>query len=699
LSICWCPGDRHQHIYKEEYGNAVPSRRIRALIVLAIAAVLAAAGMGFLPTGAQPTPPEFAAGPSNATVTIFGRAGSFGALGDTTASGQSLALRPVRGWSIPAGFSLGTPVLASDGSLIMPADSQDVDLANPTARALAFATYDPAGSAFDLVTIDRTSTGLAPSIADLEPIGHEVAFSVEAAPSAATDVRWPAFGVLSKVDGRWQVAAGPGWRNAWTAADLGLDAGGFGAMVRLPASNDVLLVRSFGDGRPGAELVTVRLTGPDGAGRLHAGLVGQFTYDTGALSVRAGHIAADPTGSRGAERFAISWTPYNQGLPEGVFDPPVLQEFTYDADHGSLSVASAPMVPAGELTGPNRLGYGAVHYDRLGDLWAARLLLFGAGDLGVFTQERCPVVPGRPVAAYRTRTADRMTWGATCDPDYDVGQARSLQSAVGIAEDPVTGNLAQVSLLGHLMTMQVARDGDKLGLQIGNLVDIGSILLPRIAGQWLDEMPGPVDGGHRLWIVVRQKQVPPVKAVPQAPVMDQWLVAVDIADTFAPSPVDVSGTPGDDTIVQAERTMNFGTSESTFLRTNVYVDSDTFVAPCLTYPNTSGCGYDGTPGAGFVLNASHGLGHQYGPVDYRIRVHTAGNYRVGFRAFTFGTATFDLIVGDRSYRMSFGTKSGLSMIWLSQLVHLDAGEQTVRLETPAGAGGGWVLNSFVLRRA
>jgi hypothetical protein len=39
------------------------------------------------------------------------------------------------------------------------------------------------------------------------------------------------------------------------------------------------------------------------------------------------------------------------------------------------------------------------------------------------------------------------------------------------------------------------------------------------------------------------------------------------------------------------------------------------------------------------------------------------------------------------------------MVWLAQPVRLPAGEQTIRLVSVPGSKGGWVLNSFVLRRA
>ena len=176
--------------------------------------------------------------------------------------------------------------------------------------------------------------------------------------------------------------------------------------------------------------------------------------------------------------------------------------------------------------------------------------------------------------------------------------------------------------------------------------------------------------------------------------------AIAIASRFAPDPVEISDVPGQDTVVQAERTLNFGTHQVEQRDRPVIVDSETFVAGCAAaFPVNVSCGYDGVPGAGFQLTASHFLGHTVDPMDYRVRVATAGNYRVGLRAYTFNAVQLDLIAGDRSYRFSFDKTGDVAVIWLNQLVRLEAGEQTIRLVSAPGNVGGWVLNSFVLRRA
>jgi hypothetical protein len=679
----------------------VPSRRVTALIVFAIAAVLVATGIGWIPVRVAPTPPSPSTGPAHATVTIVGRPDSFGALGGSTASGQSLALRPVPGWSIPAGYALGTPTLASDGTLLMPLVTQALDLYQPTGRALGVATYRPADNTFATTTIDESRTGLAPSVADLAPVGDAVAFSVAAAP-AAPDVPWPVFGILSKVDGGWRVASGNGWRNAWTAADLGLDGGALSMMVRLPGSGDLAIMRTFLDGRPGAELVTVRVAGPDAGGRFSASVVARSRYDTGTVVVLPEHMAADPTRRRGDELFGVTFGPRG-ALVEGGSEPPVLQEFGYDADQGTLRLASAPLIPGGAEDDGDLYGFAAIHYDRHGVLWAARNLVFHAWDIAVYTRPRCAPVDGRAVTNYRSPAPQRNSWGMTCPPAYDILQGRGLNPVNTIVEDGATGDLALLTLGGQLMTMRPGVDGAKLALQIGNVMDIDSTLLPRLDGGdpiWSDEYAGAVDDAHRAWMVVRQKLGTGMKPVPDAPVLDQWLVAVELPDAFAPDPVEISDVPGQDTVVQAERTLNFGTHQFEQSGRPVIVDSETFVQGCAAaFPVNVSCGYDGVPGAGFKLSASHFLGHTVDPMDYRVHVPTAGNYRVGLRAYTFKAVQLDLVAGDRSYRVSFDKSGDFAVIWLNQLVRLEAGEQTIRLASAPGNAGGWVLNSFVLRRA
>jgi hypothetical protein len=348
-------------------------------------------------------------------------------------------------------------------------------------------------------------------------------------------------------------------------------------------------------------------------------------------------------------------------------------------------------------------GFGAIHYDRHGALWAARNLVFRAGDIAVYTGPRCGPVGGRAVANYRSPAPKRNSWGMTCPPSYDIAQGRGLNPANTIVEDGATGDLALLTLGGQLMTMRAGIDGARLDLRIGNLIDIGSGLLPKLDGGgviWSDEYLGAVDDAHRAWMVVRQKLLTEIKPVPEAPVLDQWLVAVDLPDSFAPDPVEISDVPGQDTVVQAERTLNFGTHQVEQRDRPVIVDSETFVVGCAAaFPVNVSCGYDGVPGAGFQLNAMHFLGHTVDPMDYRVRVPTAGNYRVGLRAYTFNAVQLDLVAGDRSYRFSFDKSGDFAVIWLNQLVRLEAGEQTIRLASAPGNVGGWVLNSFVLRRA
>jgi hypothetical protein len=195
-----------------------------------------------------------------------------------------------------------------------------------------------------------------------------------------------------------------------------------------------------------------------------------------------------------------------------------------------------------------------------------------------------------------------------------------------------------------------------------------------------------VDGAHRVWIVVRQKQLT-YTPVLDSRVMDQWLIAVDLTDAFAPTPVEISDVPGQDTVVQAERTLNFATHQvrPTGGRAGVRGLGGVRRGCAAAFPVNVSCGYDGTAGSGFQLTASHLLGHGPEPVDYRVRVPTAGDYRVGFRAYTFNAALFDLVAGERSYRVSFDREGSFGMVWLAQPVRLPAGEQTIRLVSVPGS--------------
>jgi hypothetical protein len=730
----------------------MPASRAAGVVAAALAALL---GLTAAIPAATRTPPVPVA---SATVTIYGRAGSFGATAEFVPSGQTVTTRPVDGWGFPPGQQPHHTALGADGTVFLAgldhnavfgepkATSDEVVVgvftpgwgAPPPSRSPGI--LDPRAGRYDNVRI-RTMAGrdratgpggdpAAPSIADLEPVngGQAMAFTVRptrAGQDPATAGAWPAFGVLTRTNGRWSVARGPGWLNQWTDLDrTGADAAGtdgaaaggppagLGEMTALPASRDIIAARHLDNPGPGSvALVALRLAGPDGAGRFTVTETGRYTYPAvrnptgpGNLTLTPIVLHADPTGRSGDERFVVSWRVAADN--DGAFLPGVLQEFRYDAASGAIRPVSPPFLPGDRQRDTKAFfGYGAAAYDSQGNLWAGRLDGFRGGRLAVYASVAgargpggpgCPYNPAQPMHTYVTTADGRTVWGRSCRPDYDILQAQHLLGAQGFAEDPETHDLVMLTLGGGLLPIRRAGAGRTMSFRVGNPVDLGRKLLPTAEGNFADHRIGPIDAGHRLWVTGMHARPNAVRAP-----LDQWLYSVDVGDLFDPQPVRISEVPGRVTTVQAEHTLTTTTWQRRDASGNLNVDSAAYWIGCADWPPNVGCGYDGAAGDGFVLADDSGLGYISGAVDYRIRVPVAGNYRFAYRAATFEVvrnARLELTAGGRTYPVPINTGGNWRTVVQPELVALPAGAQTIRLAVARG-GAGWSLNWFTLQRA
>jgi hypothetical protein len=350
-------------------------------------------------------------------------------------------------------------------------------------------------------------------------------------------------------------------------------------------------------------------------------------------------------------------------------------------------------------------GYQATLYDAQGNLWATRINGLQGGQLAVYANvdgvrgpggPACPYDPARPMDSYVTSADGRTVWGSACRPDYDILQARPLLGSLGLAEDPSTGDVVSLTLAGALLPVRRAGSGRNLTFRIGNVVDLGGKLLPTAVGEVLAYQFGAVDARHRLWLVAAHSRPDAVGLA-----LDQWLYSVDVGRLFEPTPVPIPGVPGRTTIVQAEHMLTGTTTQRPGRGATVDVDSDAYLAPCSNFHANLGCGYDGSPGDGFVLADDTGFGLLRGSVEYRIRVASAGNYRLAYRVATFAVTTgarIEVTVGGQTLVTPAHTDGSWNTIAEPRLLALPAGEHTVRISVPDGAGG-WFLNWFSLQRA
>jgi hypothetical protein len=716
----------------------VYARRFSGAAAIAVAAILG------LPASVPFTAVPPAPGPDTATVTVYGRTGSFGAAIDSVPSGQDLARHPVPGWSFPAGLQAGRLAVAADGSVVFGGTEHHSTFGEPTSAEAALGTYDPHTNRYATVSL-QTSTGrsrvhnvlgqpAAPSIVDVEPVGDGRAVAFTARPTyAGQDLAingvWPVFGILTKSAGQWRVANGGGWANQWTGMELrrsdpnisastcpehpdapGLsECRGLGEMATLPRSHDVIVAqyqsRPPPQGSSGA-LIALRITGPDPIGRFTVKVVAQYAYPAikdpmttapnDYLQVAPRSIVANPASGHGDERFMVG---FDVASAEADTVPPVVQEFRYDARAGTIAPVTVPMIP-GDRTKYTKSfwGYGATLYDSTGNLWASRVHWLQAGPLAVYAGgPACPINPRRAMDSYTTTADGRTVWGTGCRPDYDILQAERLLGSQGLVEDPVTGDIVSLSLTGMLMPIRPQGSGKHMTFRLGNLIDLGRKLLPLSADGFDDHRMGAIDAKHRLWVsaIHSHTKRPEVK-------LDQWLYSVQVDDLFDPVPIRVPAVPGVGVTIQAERTLTTTTTHRPGASGTVVVDSDAYFGSCTDSPAPTGCSsYDNSPGNGFALIDNTGFGHLSGAIEYRLQVPAAGRYRVGYRATTFAvtkTAQIRLTADGNTYTTPVSTGGNWKTVWARDLITLPAGVQTIRLDTPTG-GGGWALNSFTLQRA
>jgi hypothetical protein len=637
-------------------------------------------------------PPAAAPPPAFATVTLHGRAGTFGSLGEATPSGQQVGRTAVPGWEFPPGVQAYRSALAADGTVLVAGAGQDWQFSTPTAEQTMVGAYHPRSNRFTSIRIGPVGPG-APSVTDLMPVDGGVAFVTRPVLTAAAD-RWPTFGVLATVDGRWAVAP---VRGSVPGRDLN-------DLARLPRSRDLLVARYGERGKSNGRLLALRLTGPDSHGRFTVAVTGEYRYpvlDDAQVSVR--EVQADPTARAGDERFAVG---LDLDRGKGQFQHSVVQEFSYDAATGAIRPVSAPIIPGDRNQADTAFyGYGTFLYDHAGNLWVSRFDGFHGGKLAIFAArdgrrrlERgdCRYRHGRRMDRYRTSAGGRTVWGQGCRPDYDILQTQHLLVLIDLVQDPVTKVVVALSYGGTLLTVRAAPAGDGLRFQMGTLVDLGRKLLPTVDKGLPGHRLGAVDPAHRVWVSAMQAAGPGQAGVR----LDQWLYSVDVGDLLAPAAVPLPQTPGRSVTIQAERSGTVSTTVRRGAWADVDVDSDAYVSTCGDWPTTTTCGYDGVAGNGFVLLDDSGYGKLGGSVEYRVDVPAAGQYRLSYRVGTFAvttTARIALTAGGRRYVDPVSTGGSWRTVRTAEPITLPAGRHTISLSVPGG-GGGWFLNWFALQR-
>ena len=681
-------------------------------------------------------------------VTIHGRDGSFGAdLGGTTPSGHLLATRAVPGWGWPAGHNGIFNAVTADGTMFVQGGNTDI-----ADDMVAAGVYDPRANEWTTVRA-KTSLGfdtVAPFVEngttfhggasawDVQVVGdgNAVAFTnlfgVPWPPyfdrrRIPAEGVWPSFGIIAKVNGRWQVV------DQWSAAQLAVSnpdsdvdtracapyegmpggtsiCGGPNEMAVFPRSRDLIVALYAGDGRRSSGgLMALRVTGPNMAGHFAVRIVGFYAYPDvpdinppnpvrpGNLGIAIKTVETDPTSPPGDERFSVVadiWHADDDGDPSTVppgLDPSVTQEFSYNAATGEIRPVSAPFI-----VGPAGTGFRGVHggiYDYQGNMWALSngVVIYSTVDgrrkLG---GPACPFDPSRwnsRPESYTTTSGGRTVWGQTCAPDYEISQSRDVGGGgffgnfLQLAEDPVTRTIVGVDTwdTGNVMAIRHSGTGLAKTFTIGNLVDTGRNLLPRQGPP--EQRPPAFDRTGRMWVTFH--------IWPPAPghtaVIDHWIASVELARLFDPVPVSLPRTVGASATVQAEHTVTTGMQARPPGPGGIIpIDATAHMLRC-----TGACANDGIAGDGY-MSAD-------GTAEYTVYVPATGAYRIAYRVRGMAAqSAIQLSVGSLTNTTAVNTAGAWSTV-TGPTVTLGAGVQRLRLSPPTG-GGNWYLNWFTLTR-
>lgn len=666
-------------------------------------------------------------------LTVHGKVGTFGSAGGFTASGQASTTRDVPGFGFPAGRSAYFSAVANDGTIFTGGLDHNFNFIYMTADDMMIAAYDPKFHTSRNINI-RTTTGKesipdlrGASIADVEAFsgGNAIAFTGPVSwrgQNAAVDGEWPAFGILTKVNGSWQVASGSGWTNQWTGGQLAASnppvstlacppeqghpqvsqCGGPNEMDTFPVSGHIVMAQYF------SGLMAIDPRGPDAAGRYNPRIAAAYPAfkvkdpttadpnDEIALAPR--DVQVDPTGVLGDERFALMFDAY---FPTGSkLEAAGFIEMSYNASTGTIRPVSAPIM-RGDRNSAGTYWGNSAWYDDQGNLWSPSSIGFSGGKLGVYAKVNgqrkvggpaCPYDPAKPWEDYLLTNGDHAAWGQACPPDYDLLQPANQLGSWGLIQDPISRTIVYQISGGKSMPIRVSGSGPNMTFSIGQTIDFNEGQLPK-QGPIVYPL-GAFDSAGRL--LQAASHLPSAPIQPKT-LVDQWFFTLDVAQLFAPSPVRLPATAGQSAIVQAEYT----TTTTTIRRVPgqiaaVDIDSTAFLHRCVTFW-TETCSNDGVPGDGFLLGDDSGSGVTDGTVTYQVWAPTAGQYRIDYRSRTPSTVTagrIQLALGTSTHSTPINTNNAWQTV-TGPTVSLNAGLNTLTI-SPAAGGGGWYLNFLTL---
>lgn len=489
---------------------------------------------------------------SQAPVTIYGRAGSFGNVQNGVPY-PSTNVQPIQGWGFLPGQAAYFAAVDGRGRVLIANEPQTDNQTIPTAATMAVSVFDPAAAQFENIVMP-TSTGALSAvaldgsgiggadIADLQvidrPDGQQVVVT-SMAPYNGWDAVltgiYPALGMLHEELGEWvpgkqysgsdlRASGVPGAamcnRDMPAAPGPVVDCWGLAEIGQLPVSKLLVATRYFSDPTNDQSNGGVAVLSPEGV------VVAVFDYPSVVvggrhLRVHAREVDVDPTSGVGDERFLVVFD-VAEGGSDGATQF-VAQEFRFDIVSATITPVSIPFTTGGVLHGV-AVGVETAGYDHDGNLWIAesrsnsldggRLVRYSPAGTRSQLSTTCAATPGS--------AADK--WGMACFPDLvsDAPTGRGLVRS--LTEDETRHRMIAITTGGSVIVASASDSRVALDLPLNELVDRYRYSIgPRKGATSPD--------GSMLWVPIQQLRSPAVCASAQcAPtVLDQWLAGIQLS--------------------------------------------------------------------------------------------------------------------------------------------------------------------------
>jgi hypothetical protein len=496
---------------------------------------------------------------------LYGKAGTFGSLGTSLATGQSLQTKAVDGWGFLPGDSAFFSALAPNGEVVIGTNPQTDNETYATADHMALGIFNPAQNTFRNLVVP-TTTGATQvtnpffsigggSVDGIRPVTvngvQRLAFV-----SAVNYNGWntdqygeyPTLGYLDTTSGSLAYNQGMSKSAGQLRAQGGLNTDacttntnifgqsvascrGMAEMGVLPLSNKFVVTQYFPDPYNGQNSGRLVVMNTDGS------IAASYTYPNipdgkgGYLTVNPREVDVDPTSTGNLEYFSVIFDVTTDGQ-QSVFP---VQEFAFNRTTNQISVVSKPVVSGQTNSASKTLRYETAQYDSSGNLWLTQAVPNSLEGGQIVVYSKTNGVRKLESSCAAAQPWNGAGWVTTCAPDKVVAGTGTYGQTRSFVQDPTTKTMFAATLNGYLLRVKQTGTGGTLTLTTMAPINLGLDQLVDRTTHYVGFRKGVVDATNRaLYVPVVQVANPAdcptwPGATPCAPKeLDQWLYKFDL---------------------------------------------------------------------------------------------------------------------------------------------------------------------------